>query len=219
MSAQHDDIPPGLPGPLPAGEKMLWQGSPNWRTLARQVFHVRIVAAYFGFLMVWRVASGASEGLAPATIAVSALPLAAVAAAGIGLLLLLSVLFSRATIYTITSRRIVMRYGVALPRTVNLPFATIGSAALKVYANGDGDIPLALTGSDQIGYIHLWPHVRPWRFKRAEPMLRAIPEAARVGAILSEALAAALASRQEAAPSKSPETAAPPRLRSFDAAA
>ena len=37
----------GLPEPLPRGEHILWQGSPDWRTLAVQVMHVRTQAFYF----------------------------------------------------------------------------------------------------------------------------------------------------------------------------
>jgi hypothetical protein len=36
----------------------------------------------------------------------------------------------------------------------------------------------------------LWPHARPWRMARAEPSLRAIPDAAHAGQILGRALAA-----------------------------
>ena len=37
----------GLPERLPANERILWQGSPDWRTLARRVFFVRTLALYF----------------------------------------------------------------------------------------------------------------------------------------------------------------------------
>ena len=41
----------GLPEPLPAGERMIWQGKPDWRALALRAFHVRKVAIYFGVLL------------------------------------------------------------------------------------------------------------------------------------------------------------------------
>ena len=43
----------GLPGPLPPGEVLLWQGAPNWWTLARRALHIHQVAAYFAVLLVW----------------------------------------------------------------------------------------------------------------------------------------------------------------------
>ena len=41
----------GLPEPLPAGERILWQGAPDWRALAVDVFHVRAVWIYGALLI------------------------------------------------------------------------------------------------------------------------------------------------------------------------
>jgi hypothetical protein len=41
---------------------------------------------------------------------------------------------------------------------------------------------------EQIAYAHLWPHARPWHFKRSEPMLRCVPDAARVAGLLAQAI-------------------------------
>ena len=53
---------------------------------------------------------------------------------------------ARTTVYTITNRRVVMRVGIALPVTLNLPFAGSPRPACGCTADGTGDIPLALTG-------------------------------------------------------------------------
>jgi hypothetical protein len=37
----------GLPERLPAGEHILWQGSPDFRTVALRIFHLRKVALYW----------------------------------------------------------------------------------------------------------------------------------------------------------------------------
>jgi hypothetical protein len=89
-----------------------------------------------------------------------------------------------------------MRIGMALDLTLNLPFRQIANLDLRPYADGTGDLAVALAGQDRIGYLHLWPHARPWRFNRPEPMLRAVPDAGKVGAILAEALKADLARRE-----------------------
>ncbi len=180
---------PGLPEELPPGERILWRGSPDWKALALHVFHVRAVAIYFAALIVWTIASGISAGATAQTIAVDALFHLPIAAAGLGLLGLLAWLMARSTIYTITTDRVVIRAGVALPKAFNVPFAVIGSAALKLRKSGIGDIPLETTGDDRIAYLHLWPHARPWKLAKAQPMLRAIPDAARCAEILSAALA------------------------------
>ena len=180
---------PGLPEELPEGERILWRGGPDWKSLALHVFHVRAVAIYFAVLLAWKVWGALADGTGAAGAAASAGAVLGFAAAALGILALLAWLIARSTIYTITNRRVVMRAGVALPKAINIPFAIIGSAGLKVRPSGDGDIPLQLTGPDKLAYLHLWPHARPWRINTPEPMLRGVPDAARCAEILAEGLA------------------------------
>ena len=48
VNVPHDDYAgepiPGLPADLPEGERLLWQGSPAWMSLAVRAFHIRKVA-------------------------------------------------------------------------------------------------------------------------------------------------------------------------------
>jgi hypothetical protein len=176
---------------LPKGETLLWQGRPAWRPLAVRAFHVRKVAIYFALFMAWRFAATMVDGGSFAAAAIAALWLVIPAALSVGALCALAMVYARTTRYRITSRRILLQFGVALPMTLNVPFRIVGSAGLKTYADGTGDIPLALTGKERAAYLLLWPHVRPWRAARAEPMLRAVPNAARVADVLSNALRAA----------------------------
>jgi hypothetical protein len=180
----------GLPERLPPGEEILWQGTPRWPGLARYAFHVRKVAAYFLILalltLVWDLQGG--TGLAGSLANLSWLAVAA--ALSIVLLTMLARAMARSTLYTITNRRVAMRFGVALPMTINLPFSKVRSAALRENPDGTGDIPLTLDPKARVAYWVLWPHARPWRFGPAEPMLRAIPEAASVGRRLADALRA-----------------------------
>ncbi len=104
---------------------------------------------------------------------------------------LMAWLSSRTTVYTITDRRVVMRVGVVLSLTFNLPFGRIAAAGLRRYPDGSGNIPLTLSAQDKIAFMHLWPHVRPWRLARPEPMLCCVPEAAQVAEILAQAWAGA----------------------------
>ncbi|WP_416900198.1 MAG: photosynthetic complex putative assembly protein PuhB [Minwuia sp.] len=186
---EHDDEPvPGLPGRLPEGEHIVWQGRPDWRAMARRTFHVRVVAIYFALLIAWGLASALADGGGVAAGAASLATLLPMTAAGLGLLVLLAWLNARTTVYTITNRRVVMRFGVALQMAVNYPFAKIGGAALREYPDGTGDIVLTTTGNDKLAYLHLWPHARPWRFRKPEPMLRTVPDAAKAAELLSTAL-------------------------------
>lgn len=186
MSEFHDEA-----DTLPKGETLLWQGRPAWWPLAVRAFHVRKVAIYFALFMAWRFAATLYDGGSLAAAAIAALWLAIPAALSVGALCALAVLYARTTRYRVTSRRVLLQFGVALPMTLNVPYRIVGSAGLKTYADGTGDIPLALTGKERAAYLLLWPHVRPWRAARAEPMLRAVPNAAGVAGVLSKALAAA----------------------------
>jgi hypothetical protein len=183
----------GLPGRLPEGEHLLWQGSPTWKSLAPRTFHGRMIAVYFALLLVWVAAASIRGGASAAQTAVSVLWFTPLAAAGLGLILLLAWLTARTTTYTITSRRLVFSYGIALPMSLNLPFPTVQAAAVKSFADGTADMPLVVAGGQGTPYLMLWPHARPWRIGRPEPALRAIPDGAKVADTLARALAAAAA--------------------------
>lgn len=187
---EHENEPvPGLPAHLPQGERILWQGAPRFSALALQAFHARKVALYFALLMVWRGASALSDGDSAVAAITHALWLLPLASGGVGLLLLLAWLVGRSTLYTITTRRVVLRYGVALPMSINVPFGIIESAGLRRRADGSGDVTLALGGRDRIAYLHLWPHARPWALKQPQPMLRGLEQPEAVAALLAAALA------------------------------
>ena len=194
-------VPPlGLPEQLPDGERLLWQGAPDWRTLARRALHVRGIAAYFGVILAWFAASSLADGTALAHVALSTTVMALVALVPIALLASYAWLVSRTTTYTVTNRRVVIRHGLALPMTINLPFNQVESASMRLNRDGTGDVCLLLNASNRIAYLVLWPHARPWRMARSEPTLRAIPDAGRVGALLAQGLAASLAAAPKPAP-------------------
>lgn len=172
---EHEPVP-GLPAPLPEEERLLWQGGPVWRELAIRALHVRKVALYFALLLVWRLGEQFTAQAGAAEMGLAVLKVAAIGGLTIGLLCLFAWLIARSTVYTITSRRIVMRFGVALPMSINLPFSKIESVELRVGADGSGDIQLDLIRGERIGYVILWPHARPFRFARVRPMLRCVPQ-------------------------------------------
>jgi Bacterial PH domain len=176
----------GLPGPLPAGERILWQGAPTTSGLLVRVFHARLVIAWFALCA---LAFGLAAGAPGAALKIIG-PTLMVGAVGLALLWLLAWLTHRTTIYTITNRRIVLQAGIALPVTHNLPFAQIESASLRAFTDGSGDVPLQLRPGLRIAYLQLWPHARPWRLARTEPMLRSVPEAEAAAVLLAQALAA-----------------------------
>lgn len=197
---EHDAEPQhGLPECLPATERLLWQGAPDWRRLARHGFHVPWLVAYFGALAAWRAASAVADGqdaFAAASAAAWTLPPALLA---IGFVVGLAWLVQRTTCYTLTDRRLVLRIGVVLSVSFNLPLTRLEAVDCRRHGDGSGDLALRLRPGDRIGVLHLWPHVRPWRFTRAEPMLRALPAVEPVAHLLAEALKAGLQPDERAA--------------------
>jgi hypothetical protein len=200
----------GLPAALPPGESLLWQGSPHWQRLAVEAFHVRKVAAYFALLAAFEAATALAAGRPVATVAAGTSWYLLLGAAAVGVLALLAWLAARSTVYSITTRRVVMRFGVALPMTVNLPYTVVESAALRAGRDGTGDLPLSLLPGSRVGYLVNWPHVRPWQFARPQPMLRAVPDAAAVAGLLSRSLAAVNGGTTTAVATATPSAAAAP---------
>jgi len=113
--------------------------------------------------------------------------IAPLAVIGLVTLWALAYFTARTTVYTVTNKRVVMRLGIVLTVSFNLPFSQIASADVRMLQNGFGDITLALKGADRIGWVHLWPSVRPWRIAKPEPTLRAVPDVEMVAAQLRDA--------------------------------
>lgn len=197
MSHDDFDFEPvrGLPALLPESEKLLWQGSPEWKSLAVRAYHIRKVAAYFLVLEAWRVGVGLNEGHTASAILVSCIFLTVLGAAAMGVLSLLAYLNARSTVYSITSRRVLVRHGVAVPLTMNVPFSRIDNASVKSFADDTGDIALKVSRHERVGYLITWPHVRPGQFTRPEPSLRALTDAYAAAEILAAALAAEAGTR------------------------
>jgi len=188
MGPEHDFEPQhGLPQALPAGERLLWQGAPDFRSVALHVFHVRKLAIYFALMLLVRLGFDIQGGAAAADLAMAALRFGGLACLAVALMLGLAWLTARTTAYTLTDRRVVMRIGIVLSVSFNLPLARISAAALKLHADGTGNLPLALMAPDKIAFLHLWPHARGWRLTRPEPMLLCVPDAQSLAARLGEA--------------------------------
>ncbi len=195
---------PGIPAPLPAGETILWQGKPQVAALAREAYKTHWILGYMIVLALWRAGSAWADGgmaLALATL----LPYLALAAAAYAVVYLLAWVQARASIYTITSARVIMRIGAALPVTYTIPFTTIASAGLAERVNGTGTIAMVLKGNQRIAYGILWPHARPWELRQPQPAFRAIADARQVARLLADTAQAkvnepVLTRRQETAP-------------------
>lgn len=187
--SDHDfsfESQPGLPKPLPKGEDLLWQGSPDPAALAREAFKANWVLGYLLVIAVWRASVAFADGGFGQSVAVF-LPYLALALAGYGIVRLLARASARAAIYSITTQRVILRIGAALQVTWTVPFTKVSAASLSVKPTGTGTIALELVEGQHISYLALWPHLRPGFARKVQPAFRCIPDAARVARILSDA--------------------------------
>ena len=178
---EHETEPVwGLPETPPEGERIVWQGQPAWREMALRTFHVRKIGLYFVLLAGIHVGLKLHDGASGLVAAKGGAWLLLLGLFTTVLLAFLARLYAKTTIYTITSRRLVMRFGVALPMMINIPWNKVEAADLKTHPGDHGSIALTLSKDRRISYWLLWPHAVPWRFSPVRPMLRCVADPQRV---------------------------------------
>jgi Bacterial PH domain len=188
LSNTPDIVPDGLPDHLPEGERLIWQGKPDWIRLAINAFHVRKVALYFAAVMfgkaLFNLASGASlvEAFHAAPV------LVACGAVACGILTLMAYASAKTTRYTLTSKRALMKVGIALPVIINLPLRQIDGASFGLTGKGCGTICFKTGGETRLAYLLLWPHAKPWHLSKPLPAFRDIPDVEAVASRLAFAL-------------------------------
>ena len=188
--SEHEIEPiPGLPDYLPKGERILWQGAPHWRPLAMRAFRLREVMIYFAALMTWRMVSKLWDGAGVLASFDHALTIAPLALGATAILVVMAYASARTSMYTITDRRVVLRIGMALPVNMNIPFDSIEGVDFAAHRDGSGDLAMRIRKGEKLGYAVLWPHARPWRYARPEPMLRGLADAQSAARVLAGALA------------------------------
>jgi hypothetical protein len=188
----------GIPAPLPPGERILWQGGPDPRVLARSAFRAKWLGLYFATLALAGLAGGALGGAAITLL---------LGGVCLGLVHLFTWATARSAVYTLTDKRVIMHIGVAMPMSFNLPLCRIAAADYRALDGHHGDIALSLQGG-RIAYFLLWPHARGWHFRSPQPTLRAVPDAEAVAVLLFRARQqlgpVAPAAKTEPAPARAP---------------
>ncbi len=207
----HDDFAAepinGLPELPPRGEVILWQGRPNWFRLTVESLNLWWVVAYFAVLTVWRFIT-VIDILSFERAIIMTLPIVIMTLIVFLLLMLVGFIQARATVYTITNRRVAMRIGAALTVTLNSPYTQIENAAVSVGKADCGNIALETKGASKFSYLVLWPHIRSWKLSKPEPTLRAIPDIQSVAQILAKAAKARIVEVENKEQSTAPELGA-----------
>jgi Bacterial PH domain len=179
----------GVSEALPPGERILWEGAPNARALARHLFFIRPLSAYLGAMVLWWVAVNRGQVNTEQFWATLGIQLMLVGGV-VGGAWLLARAIAQGTTYAITDRRIVMRFGVIFPLTINVPLHYVEGASAREFPDRTGQIAVQLTKKESIAWIVLFPHVRPWKFSNPEPLLRGLTDPVKVGEVLRAAVLA-----------------------------
>lgn len=172
----HGD-PMGTPA---LNECVLWKGRPSVPVLTRTAFHLGSYAVYMAAMVLLAIAFGNTD---------SAVFLAGAGLFGGIVIQLIAWRSARTTLYILTDARLILRIGMAVETRINIPLKHIEAASLNMHGREHGDVAVELGGERLLGYLLLWPHARPWRFARPQPMLRAIPDAQGFAKLLAEACA------------------------------
>ncbi len=195
---------PGVEEPLPPGETVVWRGRPGLWPTAFRVLHLRALLFYWALVAIGFLAWGATGGPSVGSLAADLTWLIVVALLGTGVILLLAWLIRVTSLYVVTEKRVVMRVGIALPGVLNLPHEQIGSVDLRRNRDGSGDLVLTPVGEERIGWLFLWPHVRPWHWKDPIPALRALSDVQEVGDLVASVVRERTGQLESSARSESP---------------
>jgi len=196
MRATHEhefEAALGLPEQLPKGEYILWQDAPNWKSLGVEAFQLRTLTIYFCLMLLLQLSYITGQSQGDDWSAKPLLITGFMVALTLGALWAWAYMSAKASMYTITNKRVVMRIGVVFSLTFNLPLKQIvGAHELhrtngKNGTNGTSDLSLSIKKEDRIGWLHLWPHARPWALSQPEPTLRCIANGIRCAEILKAA--------------------------------
>jgi Bacterial PH domain len=176
VTQQPDIIPEGLPDHLPEGERLVWQGRPDWFRLAINAFQVRKVAIYFGIIILGQGAYKLFHGATPFEAVQSVPIIASLGAAACSMLLVLAYASAKTSHYTLTNKRAMMKVGLALPVIINIPFRQVDGVAFAATGKTHGNICFKTSGETRLAYLMLWPHCKPWHMAKPQPSFRAIPD-------------------------------------------
>ncbi len=180
MSAVPSDVvehigPDGEVSRLPAGERVLWSGAPDQRSLARYFLRERWFLAFvlFSFSLGAAEALQHTEGTWPRVVGVATLS-AIMAVIAVVSIRVLAWQMARSSKYVITDRRVYFNIGIVMRADANIPYSSIEGVDVRRRSDGSADLIVSLSDEQEIPWLLLFPHMT-WRGgKRGKPTFRAV---------------------------------------------
>ena len=168
----------GVAEPLPEGETILWSAKPDQWMFTRRLMRLDWVIAWFAALSVGRAYFAWSAGGDVRAMLIAASGQLPLALFGLCLLTALGIAMARSTSYVVSSRRVVLQVGVALPITFNVPLRFVDSVAIRTRNGKGGDVILTLCQGANVKALALWPHSQGWKHDSVQPLMRDVSETA-----------------------------------------
>ena len=182
---------------IPEDEEVLWHGRPDFRRFSLSALGLRYLMLYLLIVSLTTFFSNFGnlslflflQMMFPYIICCC---LAAIILVMIGISQVIPI------VYVITSKRIIIKSGLALIFMLNVPFDKIANIDKKTFSDGCGDISFKFMGNKRIPFFAGWPSVRPWYFNNPEPTFRCIPDVDVVAFKLANAAQSRISEKKEA---------------------
>ena len=171
---------------IPKDEKIIWYGRPDLRRFCLSALGLKYIIFYL-IIIFFSIIYARSGDFNFIKITQVLFPYLISSFLAVLLLIIIGISQVLPTIYVITSKRVIIRSGLALIFMLNVPFDKIASIDKKQYSDGSGNISFKLMGNKRVPFFAGWPSVRPWHFNNPEPTLRCISDVDIVALKLSEA--------------------------------
>ena len=160
---------------IPENEEVIWHGRPNLRRFSLSALGLRYLMLYLLIISITTFSSNFGNLTLLLFLQMMFPYIISCCLAGI-ILVMIGISQVIPTVYVITSKRIIIKSGLALIFMLNVPFDKVANIDKKVFNDGCGDISFKLIGNKRIPFFAGWPSVRPWYFNDPEPTFRCIPD-------------------------------------------
>ena len=160
---------------IPENEEVIWHGRPNLRRFSLSALGLRYLMLYLLIISITTFSSNFGNLTLLLFLQMMFPYIISCCLAGI-ILVVIGISQVIPTVYVITSKRIIIKSGLALIFMLNVPFDKVANIDKKVFNDGCGDISFKLIGNKRIPFFAGWPSVRPWYFNDPEPTFRCIPD-------------------------------------------
>jgi hypothetical protein len=173
--------PDGEARRLPAGERVLWSGGPDRRSIARYFLRERWILGFVLLTFALQAADVLQRGdfVAQRLVGIGVLS-AVLGAVALGGVWIYAWLLERTSKYVITDRRVYFNIGIVLRADAQVPYTSVDGLDVLRRSDGSADIMLSLADGQEIPWLLLYPHMS-WRgSRRGRPTLRGLvaPQAA-----------------------------------------